>query len=228
MSQGESNLGGFADLQIDEGLGEMTLSASEVNKLRFEETTEGLLPAFRQRWSPRSFLEKEVAPAVLRNVFEAARWAASSGNGQPSRFLVGVRPSATYNKIGSALVEFNKEWALHAPVLILGITNSLNARGAVNTYSLYDLGAASAFLTLEATAQGLAAHQMGGFDHDAIRKALDIPDSYLLGSVIALGYQGEPEDLANEAMIAREVAPRERKPLSEVVFSAWGEPANLG
>lgn len=206
----------------------MTLSASEVNKLRFEETTEGLLPAFRQRWSPRSFLAKDVPPAVLRNVFESARWAASSGNRQPWRFIVGIRPSATYNKIASALVEFNREWALHAPVLILGITNSLNARGAVNTYALYDLGAASAFLTLEATAQGLVAHQMGGFNHDAIRKALDIPDSYLLGSVIALGYQGEPQNLASEALIYREVAPRERKPLSETVFSAWGEPASLG
>jgi hypothetical protein len=75
---------------------------------------------------------------------------------------------------------------------------------------------------------GLAAHQMGGFDHAAIRKALDIPDSYALGSVIALGYQGEPGSLANETLIEREISPRGRKPLSEMVFTAWGEPANLG
>jgi hypothetical protein len=69
---------------------------------------------------------------------------------------------------------------------------------------------------------------MGGFDHAAIRKALDIPDSYALGSVIALGYLGEPGTLANESLIARETSPRERKPLSEMVFAAWGEPADLG
>ena len=206
----------------------MTISASELNESRLEEVAEGLLPALRQRWSPRSFLDREVPPAVLRNIFEGARWAASSGNGQPWRFLMGVRHSATHGKIVSTLAGFNQEWAPQASVLILGTTNSLNARGAVNAYALYDLGAASAFLTLEATAQGLAAHQMGGFDHDAIRKALDIPDSYLLGSVIALGYQGDPQDLATETLIAREVAPRERKPLSEMVFTAWGEPANLG
>jgi nitroreductase len=206
----------------------MTLSASEVNKLRFDEVTEGVHPTFRQRWSPRAFLEREVAPSVLRNIFESARWAASSGNGQPWRFLMGVRPSATYRRIATTLAGFNQEWAPRAPVLILGVTNTLNAKGAVNAYALYDLGAASAFLTLGATTQGLAAHQMGGFDHDAIRKALDIPESYLLGSVIALGYQGEPEHLANETLVSREIAPRGRKQLSEMVFTAWGEPANLG
>ncbi len=206
----------------------MTLSASEVNKLRFEEVTEGLHPIFRQRWSPRSFLEREVASADLRHVFNAARWAASSGNGQPWRFIVGVRNSATHKRIATTLAGFNKEWAPRAPVLILGTANTLNARGTVNAYALYDLGAASAFLTLGAAAIGLAAHQMGGFDHAAIRKALDIPDSYVLGSVFALGHQGEPGTLANETLIARETSPRDRKPLSEMVFSAWGEPANLG
>jgi nitroreductase len=206
----------------------MTHSANEVNKLRFEEVTEGLHPVFRNRWSPRSFLEREVAPADLRHVFEAARWAASSGNGQPWRFIVGIRNSATHKRIVSTLAGFNQEWAPKAPALILGIANTLNSRGAVNAYALYDLGAASAYLTLEATALGLAAHQMGGFDHAAIRKALDIPDTYVLGSVIALGYQDEPGTLATETLIAREISPRERKPLNEMVFTAWGEPANLG
>ena len=206
----------------------MTLSASEVNELRSEEVAKGLHPIFRRRWSPRSFLEQEVSPADLKHVFEAARWAASSGNGQPWRFIVGVRNSATHKRIVSTLAGFNKEWAPNAPVLILGTANTLNARGAVNAYALYDLGAASAYLTLEATAIGLTAHQMGGFDHAAIRKALDIRDSYALGSVIALGYQGEPGTLANESLIARETSPRERKPLSEMVFAAWGEPADLG
>jgi hypothetical protein len=69
---------------------------------------------------------------------------------------------------------------------------------------------------------------MAGFDHDAARKAFAIPEEFLPGAVIALGYQGEPAALGNEQMIAMETAPRERKPLSEFVLSAWGEPAKLG
>ncbi len=95
-------------------------------------------------------------------------------------------------------------------------------------HALYDLGASSAYLTLEATAKGLAANQMGGFDHAAIRKALDIPDSFVLGSVNALGSQGEPRTLANGTLIPRETSLRECKPLSDMVLVVWGEPANLG
>jgi nitroreductase len=92
---------------------------------------------------------------------------------------------------------------------------------------MHDLGAASACLVLEAAALGLAAHQMGGFNQDAARNALGIPPEYAIGSVIALGYQGEPADLADERMIAQETSPRSRKPLSEIVFSHWGEPAEF-
>jgi hypothetical protein len=68
---------------------------------------------------------------------------------------------------------------------------------------------------------------MGGFVHAAALKTLDIPAGYVAGAVTALGYQGEPADLGHEKMIAMEEAPRERKPLSEIVLSAWGIPAKL-
>jgi nitroreductase len=90
------------------------------------------------------------------------------------------------------------------------------------------LGAATSYATLEAAALGLAAHQMGGFNQDAARKNLGIPDDYLIGSVIAIGYQGEPAALDNEKLLVQEQSPRARKPLSEIVFSSWGSPANLG
>jgi nitroreductase len=92
---------------------------------------------------------------------------------------------------------------------------------------MYDLGAAASYLTLQAAALGLSTHQMAGFDHDGARKALEIPEDYSLGSVIALGYQGEPRALANEQLIERETAERSRKALDEFVFSAWGEAATL-
>ena len=93
---------------------------------------------------------------------------------------------------------------------------------------LYDLGAATATLTLAAKALGLATHQMGGYDKDVARKALGIPENYALGSVMALGYQAEPGALVNDELIKRETEPRQRKPLSEIAFSAWDEPAKLG
>jgi len=203
----------------------MTISADEVNKLKRAPAIEGLLPLFLERWSPRSFADREVSRADLKRVFEAARWAPSSGNAQPWRFIVGTQGTETHAKLTSVLASFNKEWASKAPVLILGTTNAVNARGAANAYAMYDLGAAAVSITLAAEALGLATHQMAGFDHDAARREFGIPEAYALGSVMALGYQDEPAALSNEELISRETAPRTRKPLSEMVFSAWDEPA---
>lgn len=200
----------------------MTLSASEVHQLKQAPAVEGVLPAVLARWSARSFANRDVSPADLKKIFEAARWAASSYNEQPWRFLVGLRNSSTHKKIFSTLIGFNQGWAGAAPVLILGVASSkFSHNGADNRHALYDLGAASAYLTLQAAELGLTTHQMAGYDQTAARQALEIPDSYLLGSVIALGYQGEPSALGHEQMIAQETSPRTRKPLSEFVFSAW-------
>jgi nitroreductase len=207
----------------------MTLSAVEVNQLKQAPAIDGVLPVVLARWSPRSFANRDVSPTDLKKIFEAARWSASSYNEQPWRFLVGTRNSLTYKKIFSSLIGFNQSWAATAPVLILGVASSkFSHNGSPNAYALYDLGAASAILCLQAASLGLATHSMAGYDHDAARQALAIPEDYLLGAVIALGYQGEPSALSHEKLIAQEIAPRSRKPLSEFVFSAWGEPANLG
>jgi nitroreductase len=207
----------------------MSLSSIEVNNLKKAPAVEGVLPAVHSRWSARSFADREVSTADLHRVFEAARWTASAYNEQPWRFLVGVRNSLTYKKIFDTLIGFNQGWAGSAPVLILGAASTkFSHNGTENTYALYDLGAAASYLTLQAAALGLTTHQMAGFDQAAARQAFDIPDTYAMGAVIALGYQGEPEALNHEQMIAMEIAPRERKPLSELVLSAWGTPANLG
>jgi nitroreductase len=205
----------------------MTLSIAEVNKIKHNPAVDGLLPAIAHRWSPRAFDGRPVSSADLTRVFEAARWAASSSNEQPWRYVVGVQGSDTYNKIFSTLVAFNKAWAGKASVLILGVASAKTGSGRPNGYALYDLGAATAMLTLQAAELGLATHQMGGYDQQAAREALEIPADYALGSVIALGYQAEPASLANDQLIEREVTLRERKPLHDFVFSAWGTPADL-
>lgn len=206
----------------------MTLSASEANTLKHAPAVEDVLPIFHQRWSPRSFTDREVNLADLAKVFEAARWAASSSNEQPWRFLVGHHNSLTYKRIYDSLVPFNQAWAGRAPVLILGVAKTIFSHNKTpNRYALYDLGAASSYMTLQAAALGLSTHQMAGFDSDVARKALEIPDDFLIGAVIALGYQGEPSALPNEKLIAQEVTPRQRKPLSDFVFSDWNTPAHL-
>jgi nitroreductase len=207
----------------------MTESINELNKAKQAPDVEGVLPIFHTRWSPRSFTDREVSKADLAKVFEAARWAASSFNEQPWRFLVGTRNSAAYQKIFDSLMPFNQQWAYAAPVLILGTARTkFSHNGTPNRVALFDLGAASSYLTLQAAALGLVAHQMGGFEPDAARKAFAIPEDYIFGSVIALGYQGEPAALPNEQFLAQELAPRQRKPLKDFVFSAWGESADLG
>jgi nitroreductase len=205
----------------------MSLTASEVHKLKKAPPAEGVLPAIHERWSARSFSEREVTPETLRKVFEAARWAASSGNAQPWRFVVGLKGSETHEKIAGTLGGANKAWAPKAPVLILGTALAVNAKGAANAYALYDLGAASTLLTLQAAALGMTTHQMAGYDHEAARQALGIPEEYALGSVIALGYQGEPEALGDATLIERETTARTRKPLHEFVFSEWDKPAQI-
>ncbi len=204
------------------------LTAKEADVLKKAPAVEGVLPAIHERWSARSFDGREVSAEVLEKVFEAARWAASSGNEQPWRFVVGLRGSETFRKLLESLGGFNREWAGRAAALILGTAATRFSRnGAENRFALYDLGAAAANLTLEAAALGLTTHQMGGFDQEAARKALGIPAEYALGAVIALGYRGEPAELGNESLIERETTPRTRKPLSEIVFGEWGEAAKL-
>lgn len=207
----------------------MTLTASEISKMKHAHPeTAGVLPVILERWSPRAFAHRDVSSADLKIIFEAARWAPSSFNEQPWRFFVGRRGSETYKKIGDALVPFNQAWALHAPVLILGIAKThFSHNHSPNSYAMHDLGAAMALMTLQAAALGLATHQMAGFDWAKARESFEIPEAFAIGSVMALGYQGDPSTLG-EHYQAQEQAPRTRKPLSDLVLSAWDSPADLG
>jgi nitroreductase len=204
----------------------MSLSIEEVNKLK-QAPVEGLEPLLAHRWSPRAFKETPVAPADLKLILEAARWTASSSNVQPWRFLVGVKGSETHDKIFSTLVGFNQSWAGKAGVLLLGFAEVLNSKGEPNAYALYDLGQAAASLITQATALGLHTHSMGGFDHAAAAKIFNLTEGYALGAVIAIGYQEAPSAITNDQLLQREIAPRERKPLSEIALTALDTPFEI-
>lgn len=178
----------------------------------------------RHRWSPRAFADKPVEARILATLFEAARWAPSSNNEQPWSYLIATEGNPEeFARMLSVLVDFNAGWAKNAPVLALAISRlTFHNNGTLNRNAFYDTGAASALLTVEATAQGLAVHQMAGFDHARAKQVFEIPDDYEPIAAMAIGYPGDPESLPGK-LRDREVAPRTRKPLTEIVMSGrWG------
>jgi nitroreductase len=177
----------------------------------------------RNRWSPRAFSGKPVDRETLASLFEAARWAPSSSNEQPWAYLVATKDNPEdFAKMLSVLVEFNAGWARSAPVLILAASRLNFPNGNPNRNAFYDTGAATALLSVEATARGLALHQMAGFDPAKAKQVFEIPADCEAIAAIALGYPGDPNSLSQKLQ-DRENAPRTRKPLTEFVMSGrWG------
>jgi nitroreductase len=182
----------------------------------------------RQRWSPRAFDERPVEADKLLSLFEAARWAPSSNNGQPWRFLVATKENKTeYDRLFNCLLEGNQKWAHLAPVLLLSVAKLEFEDGSPNRHALHDTGMAAENLVVQATALGLVAHQMAGFRIDQARVDCQIPEGYEPIAMIAIGYPGDPA-LLSDRLRAREAQPRVRKPVTEFVYSAtWGQPSSL-
>jgi nitroreductase len=177
----------------------------------------------RHRWSPRAFSDKPVDREILASLFEAARWAPSSNNEQPWAYFVATKDNAEdFAKMVSVLVEFNADWAKNAPVLLLAVSRLKFANGNPNRNAFYDTGAATALLSVEATARGLAVHQMAGFDPAKAKQVFEIPEDCEPIAAIAVGFPGDPNSLSQKLQ-DRENAPRTRKPLTEFVMSGrWG------
>jgi uncharacterized protein (DUF924 family)/nitroreductase len=179
----------------------------------------------RDRWSPRAFAETPVEEERLRSLLEAARWAASGYNEQPWRFIVATRDrNEEFELLLSCLSPANQVWAGRAAVLMLTVAKKVfsHGSGAPNRHALHDVGQAIAQLTLQATASGLAVHQMGGFDGERARELYRIPEGYEPVAAVAIGYPGDPQSLPEE-LAGRERAPRRRRPQQCFVFQgSWG------
>lgn len=174
----------------------------------------------KQRHSPYAFdPDRPIAGADLRALFEAARWAMSSYNEQPWRYIVGVKGQGdTWDRLHGVLVEGNQPWAANAPVLALGIYDRLFTRNdKPNKAAAHDLGAASAMLTLEATARGLVVHQMIGIEPDRARETFGLEERLEPFTALAIGYAGEPHHVP-ETYAERDRAPRQRKPVSALLI----------
>lgn len=164
-----------------------------------------------QRKSKRAYELKPIEEEKILSLFEAARWVPSANNEQPWVYLYATKDQKElWGKLFDALNEGNKIWAERAPLLVLSMVRKNFAfNGSPNGSAKYDLGAANAFLSIQATQLGLNVHQMGGFDRERARVNLQIPDTHEPAVMMAIGYPGEAAMLP-ESLKLRELSPRER------------------
>jgi nitroreductase len=184
-------------------------------------------PLFLERWSPRAFDEKALTETELLTILEAGRWAPSSYNSQPWRFLYALRDDANWPKFLGLLNEFNQFWAKRAGALVVIVSSeTMRPPGAdkdVPSHShSFDAGAAWAQIALQATRSGFQAHGMVGFDMPRAATELHVPAGFRVEAAIAIGRIGDKSVLP-EGLQARE-APSSRNPLASVAL-AGGFPA---
>jgi len=187
----------------------------EIEKTR--KSAYGVNHMILNRWSPRSFSGEDIGDQDLFTLFEAARWAPSSYNNQPWRFIYAKRNSKHWDTILNLLVDFNKQWCANASALVVIISKkTFDYNGKPSVTHQFDSGAAWENLALQATSQGLITHAMQGFDYERARKDLAIPDEYDVMAMVAIGKKGATEKLLPE--LQQREAPSDRKPLSEIVM----------
>jgi nitroreductase len=171
-----------------------------------------------KRWSARAFSTRPVEKSKLLSILEAARWAPSSRNEQPWRYIVFTNDNPEKLERAQSVLKDINNYAKRASILICAITKkTYSDNGHYNRLHFHDLGAANENMFLEAFNQGLIMHEMGGFDVQKAREVFNIPEDFEVGIMIAIGYQDIhqvlPESLRQKAHL-----PRQRKPLSEIAF----------
>lgn len=178
------------------------------------------------RWSPYKFADRSVSKDDLLSLFEAARWAPSSYNEQPWRFIMAAKDqSQEFEKLLSCLVPANQEWAQNASALVLGVTHlTFDRNGKENKAAIHDLGAAVSHLSFEATARGISVHQMIGIEPESAKQAYNIPSDYEVLTAFAIGYSDLSENSSDE-LSKRDQTTRARRTISEFVFNKeWTMP----
>lgn len=192
-------------------------------------TANPLNELIQKRWSPRAFNGASISQETLTNLFEAARWASSRFNSQPWRFIVATNDDvAEFEKLVGCLNEGNQQWASKASAIVAVIA-LLKSRPESDPSPalMYDVGLAVGQLVIEAMANDLYVHQMAGIQRDKIKETYHVPEAHAIICCLAIGEMGDASDLS-ETLQQREAAPRERKPLSDIVFSGdWGQSADI-
>lgn len=172
---------------------------------------------FLNRWSPRSMTGESMSDEELMPLFEAARWAPSNYNSQPWRILYAKRDTPDWDVFYSLLVDFNKEWCKNAAALLVMVSrDTLERNNKPSATHRYDTGAAWMSIALEGSARGYVVHGMSGFDYDAAREKLKVPEGYTVEAMAAIGKRAPKEKLPPE--IQEKEKPSTRKELSEIIM----------
>jgi nitroreductase len=172
-----------------------------------------------ERWSPRGFdRHHQISDDQITALLEAARWAPSAANSQPWRFLVARRGEHAHSQLFAALAPGNQAWAHAASALIL-VAARTSADATPQPWALYDTGQAVASLVTQAQAQGLAVHQIGGFDSNAVRAEFALDQELTPVVVLAVG-RADPDAELPGHLAARETAPRTRHPVSDLLLTS--------
>lgn len=177
-----------------------------------------ILPMFLERWSPRSFTGESVSTETLMTAFEAARWAPSSGNSQPWRFVFAKKGSAQWDQFLGFLVEGNQVWAKSASALIVVISKKdteWNGKVVPAPCHSFDAGASWMSMALQLLKMGWMTHGMAGIEHEKIRRELSLPENYHIEAMIAVGKIADKAQLP--AALQERESPNDRKPLSSMV-----------
>jgi nitroreductase len=181
-------------------------------------------PLVAERWSPRGFdRAHELGDQALTALLEAARWAPSSKNSQPWRFLVTRRGEEAHGRLFATLSPGNQVWAGAASALILVAARTVGDDGRPHRWALYDTGQAVAALVIQAQADGLAVCQIGGFDTAAVRAEFGLSENLIPVVVLAIGRCDGTAHLP-EHLAARETAPRTRRPVGDLLLPARTKP----
>lgn len=182
-----------------------------------------ILEAIRERWSPLAFDSRAIEEEKVQTLFEAARWAPSSFNEQPWRYIYAQKGDTGRDALENLLVSGNA-WAKNAGLLLISFARRTFTKNAKeNRHHLHDVGAASSFIALQLVELGLIGHQMEGFDRANANRILGVPDEYVPGSMMAIGYPADPSALPPDLQ-ERQARERVRRPIAEFAFKGrWLE-----
>jgi nitroreductase len=171
---------------------------------------------FLKRWSSRAISAESVTDEELMALFEAARWAQNSYNNQPWRFMYARREVPAWEIFLNFLVPANREWAQHAPILMIVLSQTFfEATGKPSRTHSFDTGAACQNMSLQAASMEIVAHGMAGFDYDAVRRELQVPENYTIEAMFAVGKRGDKSSLSPK--LQERETPSSRKPLDTMI-----------
>ncbi|MBB5346222.1 nitroreductase family protein [Tunturibacter empetritectus] len=176
---------------------------------------------FLNRWSPRAFTVEPITQEELLTMLEAARWAASSYNSQPWRFIYALRDTPAWERLLNLLVLFNQSWAKESSALVFLVSKSTmrsprSGNEVPSPTHSFDAGTASGYFALQASLMGWYVHGMVGFDADRAFEDLSVPKGHKVEAVYAVGRKADPAGLPEE-LRARDL-PSDRRSLEELAF----------